>query len=107
MPGSRSRQTPSRGVGIAPWNAVAVDRMIDSYVAWREACARLRSAYEGWGAPNGTDVASARRSGAVCAAALEQEEQAARVYQSWVERVGASARMVASSSPGGSFGRFV
>jgi hypothetical protein len=94
---SRSRTSPARGADGTLSSIMAVDRMIDSYVVWREACARLRSTYEWWFASDVTDVDSRRRAYAVCAAALEQEETAAREYQNWVERLGAPARAVTST----------
>jgi hypothetical protein len=105
MLGPSSRQTPSRASVAERRNAVTVDRMIDSYVAWREACVQLRSAHERWLAAHMTDRDAQRCSHAAYAAALEQEEQAALVYQGWVERVGASARTVAALCPDGSFER--
>jgi hypothetical protein len=102
---SRPGQTRSQGPGVERWNAIAVDRMIDSYVAWREACVQLRSAYDRWFAAHMADGDTRRRTQAACAAALDQEEQAAHVYRLWVERVGASARTVGAAHPGGTFGR--
>jgi hypothetical protein len=71
--------------------------MIDSYVDWRDACARLRSAYDRWFASDVSDLESSRLTSAACAAALEQEERAAREYQTWVERVAASTPTIAST----------
>ena len=102
---SRSHHTRAPAADAERRNDVAVDRMIDSYVAWREACVQLRSAYDRWFAARMADADTRRWLQAACAAALEQEEQAAHVYQRWVERVGASARMVASACPDGAFGR--
>jgi hypothetical protein len=60
------------------------DQLIDSWVCWREACDDVRRAYECWGhckAPQrGVAFASYR-------AALDREDQAARVYSMHVGRV--------------------
>ena len=54
-----------------------VDGLIESWVRWREACEEVRSAYDRWGqdkpAQRPLAFASYR-------AALEREDQAARVY---------------------------
>jgi hypothetical protein len=62
-----------------------VDRMIDAYVSWREACLRVSDAYGAWGSETGPGVASAF---GWYMAALEQEEQAAEVYAGLVRRTG-------------------
>jgi hypothetical protein len=80
-------------------DACAVDELLDSYVAWREACARLRCAYDCWFAAGINSGEGTRWSHAACDAALDQEEQAARLYQGWVERVGASARSLTAECP--------
>jgi hypothetical protein len=61
-----------------------VGRMIDSWVCWREACEDVRSAYARWG-----QCKAAQRDLAFASycAALEREDQAARVYSMHAERV--------------------
>jgi hypothetical protein len=83
------RATQATGPAANSHDALGVEYLIDSYVCWREECAGVRSAYARWcRAPR--DVRPLFY--VAYAAALEQEEQAARVYQGWVERVGASTR---------------
>ena len=62
-----------------------VDKLIDAYVSWREACLRVSDAYGSWAGETGP--------GARCAfgrymAALDQEERAADVYAGLVRRAG-------------------
>ena len=61
-----------------------VDEFTESWVFWREACEDVRSAYERWGqckpGQRGLAFASYR-------AALDREDQAARVYSMFVNRV--------------------
>lgn len=62
-----------------------VDRLMEAYVSWREACLRVSDAYGSW--------ASGASSGATAAfegymAALDQEERAAEVYAGLVRRAG-------------------
>ena len=60
------------------------DEFIESWVWWREACEDVRSAYERWGQckPAQRDLAFASYR-----AALDREDQAARVYSMFVNRV--------------------
>jgi hypothetical protein len=60
-----------------------VDGLIESWVCWREACEDVRSAYDCWGQCK-TQRALAFAS--YCAA-LDREDQAARVYSMHMERV--------------------
>jgi hypothetical protein len=53
------------------------DDMIDAYVDWREECAVVRLAYDGWTSAPTADAAVAF---AVYKAALDREERAAEVY---------------------------
>ena len=53
------------------------DKLLESYVCWREACADVRLAYEHW---KGSSRRDGRDAFAVYHAALDQEECAARVY---------------------------
>jgi hypothetical protein len=61
-----------------------VDDLVDHYVSWREACAAVAETYESW--------RIARREERTLTfdeylAALDREEQAARVYQDAVEEL--------------------
>ena len=69
-----------------------VDRLIDAYVSWREACLRVSDAYGSWssGAGPGTTCAFG-----LYMAALDQEERAAEVYAELVRRAG---RLVSSTN---------
>jgi hypothetical protein len=62
-----------------------VDRLIDAYVSWREACLRVSDAYGSWTSETGLGAASAFRR---YMAALDREERAAEVYAGLVRRVG-------------------
>jgi hypothetical protein len=61
-----------------------MDALIESYVAWREACADVQAAYERWAGSK-----SPGRSPAFDGywAALGHEEHAARVYERGIDRV--------------------
>jgi len=67
-----------------------VDKLMDAYVSWREACLRVSDAYSSWVSETGPDVASAFGR---YLAALEHEERAAEVYARLVRRAG---RLVSS-----------
>lgn len=60
-----------------------VDKLIDAYVSWREACLRVSDAYGRW--PSGTGAGATSAFG-VYMAALDQEERAAEVYAALVRR---------------------
>jgi hypothetical protein len=60
------------------------DDLIDSYVAWREASACVQAAYERWA---GWEYGDRDVGFGGFLAALQQEENAARVYQRQIERV--------------------
>ena len=63
---------------------VVVDEFIDSWICWREACEDVRGAYERW------RVCSAPQRGLAFAsyrAAVDREDQAARVYAFWTDRL--------------------
>jgi hypothetical protein len=62
-----------------------VDRLIDAYVSWREACLRVSDAYGSWASGAGPDATSAFGR---YIAALDQEERAAEVYAELVRRAG-------------------
>jgi hypothetical protein len=67
-----------------PW---LVDEFVDSWVRWREACEEVRSAYQRWGKcePRQRGLAFS-----VYRAALDREDQAARVYSDWTDRLRAA-----------------
>ena len=60
-----------------------VDRLIDAYVSWREACLQVSDAYRSWATETGigATVAFGRYM-----TALDREEIAAEVYASLVRR---------------------
>lgn len=60
-----------------------VDKLIDAYVTWREACLQVSDAYRSWASESGlrATVAFERYM-----AALHREESAAEVYASLVRR---------------------
>lgn len=62
-----------------------VDRMIEAYVNWREACLRVSDAYGSWASGTGL---GARSAFARYMAALDHEERAAEVYAGLVRRGG-------------------
>ena len=61
-----------------------VDDFILSWVSWREACEDVRSAYECW---QQCETAQLGLAFASYRAALDREDQAARVYSMRVDRV--------------------
>ena len=54
-----------------------VDELVEAYVAWREACARVDNAYRSWASETGPCGGVAF---GLYMAALDAEEQAAEVY---------------------------
>jgi hypothetical protein len=73
-----------RVAGGRPDRDRAADELMDGYVAWREASAEVRAAYDRWytsesGAPD-LDFVS-------YLAALDREERAAHVYERQIERI--------------------
>ena len=62
-----------------------VDRWIEAYVSWREACLQVSDAYGSWASRAGRGATSAFES---YMAALDQEEQAAELYAGLVRRAG-------------------
>jgi hypothetical protein len=66
-----------------PRSALA-DAFVDSWVAWRESCEDLRSAYRWWGECARPDRAIAF---AGYRAALDREQHAAGIHADWTERV--------------------
>ena len=62
-----------------------VDLALDAYVAWREECAAVRAAYLTWRRARAAEAALAFDA---CAAALDREELAAKLYADLARRVG-------------------
>jgi hypothetical protein len=62
-----------------------VDRLIEAYVSWREACLRVSDAYSSWASETGPGITSAFGR---YMAALDQEQRAAEVYAGLVRRAG-------------------
>ena len=73
-----------------------VDKLMEAYVSWREACLRVSDAYGSWASETGPGVTSAFE---WYMASLEQEERAADVYAGLVRR---AARLGSSNSEGNS-----
>jgi hypothetical protein len=62
-----------------------VDKMIDAYADWREACRLVTDAYRSWVSVTGPGAIT----GFACySAALDREERAAELYAGLVRRVG-------------------
>jgi hypothetical protein len=62
-----------------------VDRLIEAYVSWREACLQVSDAYGSWASETGLGEASAFGR---YMAALDREERAAEVYAGLIRRAG-------------------
>jgi hypothetical protein len=62
-----------------------VDRLIEAYVSWREACHQVSDAYGCW--PSETGLGATSAFGRYMAA-LDREERAADVYAALVQRAG-------------------
>ena len=62
-----------------------VDRLMEAYVCWREACLQVSDAYGSWASGTGIGATSAF---GWYMAALDQEEQAAEVYAGVVRQAG-------------------
>jgi hypothetical protein len=60
-----------------------VDRLMDAYVTWREACLRVSDAYGSWAGERGVSATAAFGS---YMAALDREEDAADAYACLVRR---------------------
>jgi len=81
-----SRSHKRRLVDMTNRDCRVVDRMVEAYVAWREACYDVSDTYLVWcRAPS--EYAGAAFV-AYCAS-LDKEERAARAYEAVVRRVGA------------------
>jgi hypothetical protein len=70
-----------------------VDRLMEAYVSWREACLRVSDAYGSWASETGSGATSAFGR---YMAALDHEERAAEVYAGLVRRAG---QLVSSQHP--------
>jgi hypothetical protein len=62
-----------------------VDRLIEAYVSWREACLEVGEAYGSWTSETGPGATSAFGR---YMAALDREERAAEVYAELIRRAG-------------------
>jgi hypothetical protein len=62
-----------------------VDRLIEAYVSWREACLQVSDSYGSWQSETGLGATSAFGR---YMAALDHEERAADVYAGLVRRAG-------------------
>jgi hypothetical protein len=62
----------------------AMDAVIDAYVVWREACGHVQIAYERW---TGREPCDRSFAFAAYLAALEHEEDTARLYERRIEHV--------------------
>jgi hypothetical protein len=60
-----------------------VDTLVEAYVDWREACARVNDAYQSWVRETGS---AGRARFGIYMAALDAEEQAAEIYAGLVQR---------------------
>ena len=85
-----TRRTPPPDPEQANPNLVAerfpwlVDRFLESYICWREACLDARAAYRDWKMcrpPQRVLAFAGYR------AALDREEHAAGIYSDWTERL--------------------
>ena len=74
-----------------------LDKMIDAYVTWREACLLVSDTYDSWASEAGPDATLAFGR---YLAALDREEQAAELYAKLVQRLERLVgRSVLSSGP--------
>jgi hypothetical protein len=60
-----------------------VDKLVEAYVDWREACARVNDAYRSWASETGS---RGRVGFELYVMALDAEEQAADVYAGLLQR---------------------
>jgi len=60
-----------------------VDELVEAYISWREACARVNEAYRSWARETGP---GGRAAFGLYTAALDAEEHAAEVYAWFVRR---------------------
>ena len=61
-----------------------LDKMIDAYVSWREACLLVSDTYDSWTSEAGPDATLAFGR---YMSALDREEQAAELYAKLIRRV--------------------
>ncbi|HYZ29842.1 MAG TPA: hypothetical protein VE570_12345 [Thermoleophilaceae bacterium] len=81
----RRPDAPSNpGAQVPRWLA---DDVVESYICWREESAFVQRAYEHW---EDADDAEQAQAFAVYQAALDREQQAAHVFRSRSERLGAA-----------------
>jgi hypothetical protein len=86
-PAGRTPRSRGQTPGLAPViRRHHVDKLVDDYVSWREACAAVSAAYDKWRCAGRDDQALAF---SVYIAALDGEEAAATLYQQAVERLAA------------------
>jgi hypothetical protein len=64
-----------------------VDEFLETWICWREACGDVRTAYLRWAQ---SDAEQRELAFAGYRAALDREDQAARVYSIWTERLRAA-----------------
>jgi hypothetical protein len=64
-----------------------VDEFLDTRIYWREACQDVQAAYERW---EQSEAGQRGLAYVIYRAALDREDQAARVYSIWTERVRAA-----------------
>jgi hypothetical protein len=71
---------------------IVVDEFLETWICWREACGDVRAAYARWTESNAEqrDLAFAGYR-----AALDREDQAARVHSLWTERLRTARRSAA------------
>ena len=74
-----------------------VDRLIEAYVAWREACLGVEDAYQSWSRTARAGAASAFQQ---YSAALDAEQHAAEVYAVMYSRAGGRVATNAATFPG-------
>jgi hypothetical protein len=66
-----------------------VDEFLETWICWREACEEVRAAYARWA----QSEAQQRDLAFACyRAALDREDQAARVHSIWTDRLRAAKR---------------
>jgi hypothetical protein len=81
---SERKQSAAGSPARAPRPRDLTDEFLDGYVSWREECIALEGAYELWRYAQPRDRTLAF---AAYLAALEREEQAARVLRKYSERL--------------------
>ncbi len=74
-------------VSAASKRRILIDDMLAAYVQWREACASVQQAYDGWTRARAEDEPQAFRA---YTAALDDEARASELYADLVKRVEAA-----------------